>query len=80
MEDKVIITLCCLNQEFDMEMPGNTKIERIKPVIAQAFGRKGIEPAGRFSLVSRGYPLKETDTLLGAGVWDGSYLEIVSEG
>lgn len=77
MVDKVIVTLVCQDMEFDMEFPAKVQLGHLKPIIALALESRGLYLSDSFQLRSRGGQLKETDTLLEAGVWDGSYLEVV---
>lgn len=77
MIENVIVTLRCLEREFDVELPAGVKIGKLKPAIFEAMRRRGICLENGFLLESNGYSLKETDTLLEAGVWDGSYLNIL---
>lgn len=77
MVDKVIVTLVCQGMEFDMEFPAKVTLGQLKPVIALALESRGLHLPDAFRLRSGEEQLKETDTLLEAGVWDGSYLEAV---
>lgn len=77
MVGKVIVTLVCQDMEFDMEFPAKVQMGHLKPVIALALESRGLHLSNAFQIRSRGEQLKETDTLLEAGVWDGSYLEVV---
>lgn len=77
MVDKVIVTLVCQGMEFDMEFPAKAELGQLKPVIALALESRRLYLPEAFRIRSRGEQLKETDTLLEAGVWDGSYLEAV---
>lgn len=77
MLDKVIVTVIYSDQEFDMELPANAKIEQIKPAIAEALRRKGVYLPETFQLVGSGRPLEEAGTLFENGIWDGSYLKII---
>jgi hypothetical protein len=77
MVDSVLVTLVHNGREFDMEIPAKAKVSQIKPVIVEALSRKGSRPNGNPDLIGNGSPLQDSDTLLGAGVWDGSYLTVV---
>lgn len=77
MVDNLIVTLLCQDMEFDMEFPAKVQLGQLKPVIALALESKGLHLPDDFRIRSGGELLRETDTLLEAGVWDGSYLEAV---
>ena len=74
--DNVIITIKYDTQEYDMALPCKIAIELLKPVLAEALSRKGINLNNMFRILFNGNPLKDKDTLSDAGVWDGSYLTI----
>ncbi|MBR5509743.1 MAG: EsaB/YukD family protein [Lachnospiraceae bacterium] len=77
MVDKVIVSLVCEEQVFDMEIPADVKVERLLPVIAEAVKMKGIQLEETSRLIGNGRMLEDADTLLEAGIWDGSYLKVV---
>ena len=77
MIENVLVTLRCQGREFDMELSANIEAGQLKPAVSEAMRRKGICLDRGFIFESNGHPLKETDTLLEAGVWDGSYLSIL---
>lgn len=80
MVDKVVVTLTYGNREFDMEFPAKAPVEQIKPLLIQALQYKGVLLAEPFHLVCNGYVLKNSDTFLESGVWDGCYLELIYGG
>lgn len=77
MIENVLVTLRCLEREFDMELPADMETWKLKQAVSEAMRYKGICLDDGFMFESNGHPLKETDTLLEAGVWDGSYLNIL---
>lgn len=74
---KVIVTLVCRGREYDVELPADVKLGRLKPCIALALEHKGLHPPEGFRLSGNGRGLEEEETLLEAGIWDGSYLEVL---
>ncbi len=76
MIKNVLVTLRCLEREFDMELSADIEVRQLKQAVSEAMRYKGICLDDDFIFESNGHPLKETDTLLEAGVWDGSYLNI----
>lgn len=80
MIDKVIVTLTYGNREFDMEFPAKVPVEQIKPLLIRALQYKGVLLSEPFHLVCNGSALKNSDTFLERGVWDGCYLGLVSGG
>lgn len=74
---KVIVTLVCRGREHDVELPADVKLGQLKPYIALALERKGLHPPESFRLSGNGRELCEEETLLEAGIWDGSYLEVL---
>lgn len=80
MVENVIVTLVFEEQEFDMELPAGIEVSRLKPLLCEAMRRKGLYLTEEFELEGGGGLLKKTDTLYGAGVWDGSFLKIVRKG
>lgn len=77
MVDKVIVTLTCKNHAFDIEFPADIAVEQIRPLLIQALQYKGIFVTEPFNLVCNGHTLKNSDTFLKSGVWDGSYIDLV---
>ncbi len=74
MIENVIVTIVYAKQAYDIELPANTSVTRLKPVIAEALSRKALPMQGDFTLACNGNALRGADTLFDAGVWDGSYL------
>lgn len=77
MVKKVIVTLVCQDREYDVEFPADVQLEQMRKSVALALECKGLHLPEGFRFWSNGKQLDETDTLLEAGVWDGSYLEVV---
>ncbi len=80
MVDHVIVTVVYKTCRFDMELPANTPIEKIKPNLISALQWKGVSLNKSLDLTCGGRVLKPADTLLQSGVWDGCYLELQDRG
>lgn len=76
MVETVIVTVICDSREFDMELPANVKLAQLKPVLSEGLKRKGVMLSDDFQFIVNETNLRESDTLLKAGVWDGSYITI----
>lgn len=80
MIDNVIVTVIYRDQRFDMELPANVPAERLRPALAAALQTKGFFPTDPLELVCNGQTLKDADTFLRSGVWDGCCLELRDRG
>ena len=76
MVSKVIVTVLYERNEFDMEFPANVNIKRLRPLIIKAFLYKGWYLKEEFKVLNNSSVLKDSDTLLDAGIWDGSYIVV----
>lgn len=72
----VILTVIYRKQQFDMELPADVPIKRLLPSLITALQSKGFIVPASVELLGNGRRLDASETLLDAGVWDGSYLEL----
>jgi hypothetical protein len=72
---KAIVTVTCEGVDYalDLELPADVDAAGLARSAARAFGQ-----AGEFLVdaVPPGRPLKPTETLAEAGVWDGAWLRL----
>ncbi len=80
MVDNVVVTLRYGKHEFDMEFPAEIPIGQIRPLLIRALQQKGVLIAEPFNLFCSDHILNDSETFLGSGVWDGSYLELICGG
>ena len=77
MVDKVIVTVVYGTCKFEMEFPAQVPVDKIKPLLIRAFQAKGILIAEPFHFICNEYVLRNSDTFLESGVWDGCYLKVI---
>ena len=76
MNQYVIVTMEYRGSAYDVEIPANVTMNKIKPLLKKAFYEKGISLDSYFTLSCNGCVIDDKDMLMDKGIWDGSILTI----